>query len=260
MSYTGASVASNARQSLGAALGALQAEPNIPPDVLNVAQNVAQAMGALFQAEQAADEQAGKAAVRSALGSLSQTLALLQDVRSQHPGISTATEALARVMSQLFPLTAVPTKAPPAPSQPVGGVDIPRAPGVPQGLTGAGPSIPPNAPAVRHDLKKVELEANIGANTESNFFVGFSGEIAEGGVFIATYVALERGQPCTVLVTLPGGFETKVEGVVKFVRDPMDFSSDSEPGVGVQFLGLAKEPRELILRFIKKRAPMFYDE
>jgi uncharacterized protein (TIGR02266 family) len=260
MSYTGASAARSGRESLGAALGALQAEPDIPPDVLNVAQNVAQAMGALYQAEQAGDETTGKAAVRTALGSLSQTLALLQDVRSQHPGISAATEAIAKVMSQLFPLTAVPSKAPPPPAQPPEGPPIPRAPGVPQGLAHDGLSVPPNAPPIRHDLKKVELEANIGANTESNFFVGFSGEIAEGGVFIATYSALERGQPCSVLVTLPGGFETRVEGVVKFVRDPMDFSSDSEPGIGIQFLGLEKEARDLILRFIKKRAPMFYDE
>jgi hypothetical protein len=40
----------------------------------------------------------------------------------------------------------------------------------------------------------------------------------------------------------------------------MDFGSDSEPGMGVQFEGLTAEQRELILRFIRKRAPMFYDE
>lgn len=260
MSYSGASTASGARQSLGQALAVLQSDANIPPDVLSIAQNMAQAVGALFNAEHAPDETAGKAAVRAALGSLSQTLALLQDVRSHHPGIAAATESIAKVMSALFPLTAVPSKAPPAPAS-FATPQIPRAAPVPGAFATQGQR-PSSAPvAARHDLPRAALEANIGATTESNFFVGFSGEIAEGGVFIATYTALERGQPVTVTVTLPGGFETKVNGVVRFVRDPLDFAADSEPGIGVQFeSGLPRDTRELVLRFIRKRAPMFYDE
>ena len=98
MSYSGASTASGARENLGQALAALQGDPNIPQDILNVAQNMARAVGSLFNAEKAADESAGKQEVRAALGFLSQTLALLQEVRSQHPGIATATESIARVM------------------------------------------------------------------------------------------------------------------------------------------------------------------
>src|SRR5262249_33316305 len=137
---------------------------------------------------------------------------------------------------------------------------VPAAPGVPQGF-GMGAPSPQGAPSQQQFKGKlVELEANIGATTESNFFVGFSGEIADGGVFIGTDSAVARGPPVRVLITLPGGFETKIDGTVKFVRDPMDMSSDAEPGVGVQFHGLQAETRELILRFIRKRAPMFYDE
>lgn len=244
MTYSGAAAAKSAREELGQALEALQKDSNIPPDVMSVAQNTAQAVGMLFEAEKAADETAGKAHVKQALGSLSQTLALLQDVRSQHPGTTTATEAIAKVMGVLFPLTSAPSKFPP----PGGSMRPPEG----------GRSVRPAAPA--YTGPRQELEANIGANTESNFFVGFSGEIAEGGVFIATYTALERNTPVTVLVTLPGGFETKINGRVLWVRDPMDFTDESEPGIGVQFESLAAETRELILRFIKKRPPIFYDE
>jgi uncharacterized protein (TIGR02266 family) len=145
------------------------------------------------------------------------------------------------------------------PPAPVGGghsPSIPKAAAVPQ-VGGHGPS---HAPTPSRGGKREQVEANIGATTESNFFVGFSGEIAEGGVFAATYATHPRGTPIEVLVTLPGGFETKINGVVRFVRDSMDFGSDSEPGMGVQFEGLTAEQRELILRFIRKRAPMFYDE
>ena len=83
MTYSGATQARTAREALGKALEALQQDPNIPNDVLAVAQNIALAVGALFEAERASSEPDGKASVKSALGSLSQTLALLQPEHQQ---------------------------------------------------------------------------------------------------------------------------------------------------------------------------------
>jgi len=103
------------------------------------------------------------------------------------------------------------------------------------------------------------LEANLGATTQSNFYVGFSGEIAHGGVFLATYEAFPKDTSVRMLVTLPGGFEFECDGYVRFVRDPMDFASESEPGMGIQFEGLSEEARDLVMRFIRKRPPIFYD-
>jgi len=90
--------------------------------------------------------------------------------------------------------------------------------------------------------------------------VGFSGEVAEGGVFLSTYEVLARGTYVQMLVTLPGGFDFSVPGMVRFVRDPMNFSSDSEPGMGIQFEALDDKARQLVMRFIAKRPPVFYDE
>ncbi|GAB4216045.1 MAG: hypothetical protein OHK0013_42150 [Sandaracinaceae bacterium] len=119
----------------------------------------------------------------------------------------------------------------------------------------------PEPVGYRGNQHREAIEVNIGATTESNFFVGFSGEIAEGGVFAATYNIFPRATPMRVHITLPGGFDRVVNGVVKFVRDPMDLSADDAvPGMGIQFEGLDAESRELILRFVRKRPPMFYDE
>lgn len=104
-----------------------------------------------------------------------------------------------------------------------------------------------------------KVEANIGATTQSNFYVGFSGEIAHGGVFLSTYEVLPKDTSVVLLVTLPGGFEFETDAYVRFVRDPMDFDSGAEPGMGVQFENLSDEARDLVLRFIRKRGPMFYD-
>ena len=114
MGYSGADDARNARESLGKALEVLQQETDVPDEVLAITQNVAQAIGALFEAEHASTEPDGKAGVKSALGTLSQTLALLQDVKSQYGGVLTATENIADVISRLFPLSNKPSARPEA--------------------------------------------------------------------------------------------------------------------------------------------------
>lgn len=246
MSYTGAVAAAQSRELLGMVLESLQRDPKIPEDVLAVTQNIAQAVGALFEAERASSDLDGKSSVKHAMGSLSQTMALLQDVKTRHDGIDTATRTLAEVMSRLYPLTSAPSLRPSMQPATAPRVSIPTSAPVPKEAAPAG------------NEARDQLEANVGATTESNFFVGFSGEIAEGGVFVATYLTLAIGAKVDVLVTLPGGFAKKIPGTVRFVRDPMDM--ESEPGVGVRFDQLDDEARELILRFIRKRPPLFYDE
>ncbi|QQR91909.1 MAG: PilZ domain-containing protein [Myxococcales bacterium] len=307
MSYSGVEKSSTARTSLGAALEALQADTNIPGDVMEVASNIAGAVGALFEAEHASSEVDGKSCVKRAIAILSQTLALLQDVRAENQGIELATKTIAEAMSTLYPLSTAQTRFPPAhdaqpdaekfayaktqfqtasqmpkpvantPSiQPDKAASVPPVSHAPQSPShtphpaSASPSAQPavsGAPATENravsvpiSAERQELEANIGANTETNLFVGFSGEISEGGVFVATYNVLAKGTPVHLLLTLPGGFEMNLFGVVRFVRDPMDFSSDSEPGIGGAFESLSQEHRQLLLRFIQKRPPIFYDE
>ena len=313
MGYSSAAEARQGREALGKALEVLQQDEDVPKEVLGIIQNVAKSVGALFEAEYASTEPDGKACVKSALGTLSQTLALLQDVKSEHSGVQSATERIADVVTILFPLTnkpsvrpgagsqrpasqrpasappaqrsasqrspasappaqrspaqrspasAPPASAPPAPqplvpsnrpstrplsSSPVSGAPAP----IPTSM------LPPPAPIPTGGRQPVE--ANLGATTQSNFYVGFSGEIAHGGVFLATYEALPKDTSVSMLVTLPGGFEFECDGYVRFVRDPMDFMSESEPGMGIQFEGLSNEARDLVLRFIRKRPPIFYD-
>lgn len=320
MTYTGAQTARTARERLGQALAALQQHADIPQDVMAVASNIAQSIGALFEAERASSDLDGRSSVKNALGTLGQTLALLQDVPPQYKArLEPAVEAIAAAMSALYPLAHAATVPPPqsayAAATAVGHIP-PHAP-VPNigPAPGAAPAPQParpasqysqhgNAPAAQYAATqpahvaaapvaaapaagapvaaapvaptrsrtsgpppaptptngRASVEANIGATTESNFFVGFSGEISEGGVFLATYDVLPVRASVEVLVTLPGGFEFKVNGWVRYVRDPFDFSADSDPGMGIQFENLMPSDRELIMRFIRKRAPTFYDD
>ena len=350
MAYSSSAEARQARELLGKALEALQKDSEVPEEVLGLTQNVAKSIGALFEAEYASTEVDGKTCVRNALGTLSQTLALLQDVKSEHAGVETATESIADVISILFPLTNKPSvrpeltplastapqsrppqstrprSAPPQSTPPQSTRPLPGSPqsAPPQSVppssrppASAPPvrvapsilppaSVPPSIrppssrppssrpPSSRPPLshrpserpqsgrprsgapqpiptsllpppppipkgERQAVEANLGATTQSNFYVGFSGEIAHGGVFLATYEALPKDTSVRMLVTLPGGFEFECEGYVRFVRDPMDFMSESEPGMGIQFENLSDEARNLVLRFIRQRPPIFYD-
>ncbi|MDB4976295.1 MAG: Signal recognition particle receptor protein FtsY, partial [Myxococcaceae bacterium] len=137
--------------------------------------------------------------------SLSQTMALLQDLKSGHRGVVAATASIAGAMSKLHPLTVVPSMVP-----------------------GRMSSIPPGYhPAAAPGARRSDVEANVGVSSETNFYVGFSGEIAEGGVFVATYTTLDVGSLVNVTVSLPGGYEFRVPGFVHFVRDPMDITDES---------------------------------
>ena len=310
MGYSSAGEARQAREALGKALEALQQDEDVPEEVLGIIQNVAKSVGALFEAEYASTEPDGKTCVKNALGTLSQTLALLQDVKSEHSGVQTATESIADVISILFPLTNKPSVRPgsasqhpesqrpasqhPASQRPASQRPVSQRPASQRSSASAPPAnrplssrppserplspsnrqlsgrpvsgapapiptsmLPPPAPIPTGERRPVE--ANLGATTQSNFYVGFSGEIAHGGVFLATYEALPKDTSVSMLVTLPGGFEFECDGYVRFVRDPMDFMSESEPGMGIQFEGLSDEARDLVLRFIRKRPPIFYD-
>ena len=351
MGYSSAGEARQAREALGKALEALQQDEDVPKEVLGIIQNVAKSVGALFEAEYASTEPDGKSCVKSALGTLSQTLALLQDVKSEHSGVQGATEGIADVITILFPLTnkpsvrpdaasqrsrsqrsasqrsasqrsasqrsasqrspasappasappasappasAPPASAPPASASPASAsalqaaVSPPNRPVSSKPPASAPPALRPLSPSNRPSTRPLSsnpvsgapapiptsmlpppapiptgvrrpVEANLGATTQSNFYVGFSGEIAHGGVFLATYEALPKDTSVSMLVTLPGGFELECDGYVRFVRDPMDFMSESEPGMGIQFEGLSDEARDLVLRFIRKRPPIFYD-
>jgi uncharacterized protein (TIGR02266 family) len=116
-------------------------------------------------------------------------------------------------------------------------------------------SIPPND---RRQQQRVELAVEVGLRSESNFYTGFSGDISEGGVFIATYNLLPQGSRVEVSFGLPGGHEIVTAAEVRWIFDPIDINE--QPGMGVRFLSLTEHQAEAIRQFMELRAPMFFDD
>jgi uncharacterized protein (TIGR02266 family) len=129
--------ARNARDALARALNALQADPNVPPALMDLAAPIAQAMGALMNVERT-----GVVMPHAdvALNNVRTSLQSLQQQPSTHPAVAQAMEAVASSLgivhtlwrmgqpgvAQPAPAQAVAPAFPPQPPRPGGPVSVPR--------------------------------------------------------------------------------------------------------------------------------------
>ncbi|MCA9514557.1 MAG: TIGR02266 family protein [Myxococcales bacterium] len=111
--------------------------------------------------------------------------------------------------------------------------------------------------APRREQPRVRMDAEIDLHSASNFFAGFSENISDGGLFIATERVVPVGADVDLAFRLPNGIEIRGRGVVRWLRRAGD--DESQPaGVGVQFVNLSGTAAEAIERFIQSRDPIFF--
>lgn len=108
--------------------------------------------------------------------------------------------------------------------------------------------------------RRVRMQASIDLKSESNFYQGFSTNLSEGGIFVATVQLSARGTPVDLQFTLPGGKKLEVKGEVRWVREPNDLTPEICPGVGIQFTELSDDAAAAIKAFIGSREPMFFPD
>jgi uncharacterized protein (TIGR02266 family) len=109
-------VARNARESLARGLNALQSDPSLPQQLVDLGQPIAQAMGALYKIEASGGTQLQPHA-GLALANVQGALAALQAQPAQHPAVSSAMEAVAGALGGVHSLNrAAPAAAAPAPA------------------------------------------------------------------------------------------------------------------------------------------------
>lgn len=176
----------------------------------------------------------------AAMEYLRRALELLQQTGEER--FEEANRVLAKTMAILYPLS----KTVGHPSH----LPDPAAPA----------KLPPGSE--RRLARRLDIEAEIGFESDSNFFMGLTEDISAGGIFIATYDVRAIGSPMTVNFTLPDGHLVCAEGVVRWVREYHGGDSDAEnmPGMGVQFMGLSEQDQRAIDRFLARRQPIFYDD
>jgi uncharacterized protein (TIGR02266 family) len=115
-------------------------------------------------------------------------------------------------------------------------------------------------PNGRRETPRVRMQAAVDFGSDTNFFTGFSTNISEGGLFIATVQVLELGTPVDLQFSLPSGERLAVHGVVRWTREINDQTPDIFPGIGVQFTNVPESTHELLKTFVATREPMFYPD
>ena len=117
-----------------------------------------------------------------------------------------------------------------------------------------------NAEKRAHD--RIDHRVAVTVTSESNFYTGFTQDISEGGVFVATPDLLPIGAMVEFELALGGGKGTvTVRGEVRWVRELSEYNPDAPPGFGVRFTNLHPKVADIINAFIDaRRDSMFYDD
>jgi uncharacterized protein (TIGR02266 family) len=135
------------------------------------------------------------------------------------------------------------------------------------------PPPPPPLPKIMKSCEGMErrkspratLETEVNMASSSTFFTGYTQDISEGGVFVATYNMQPMGSSIDLTLTLPNNTVIEVRGVVRWKREAWNGSDwkendDAPAGMGIMFENLSENDREAINAFIEQRSPMFFDE
>jgi len=181
-----------------------------------------------------------KNGVEATMDHLRRTLELMQAGERKSDELTAATETVAKTLAIMYPILKSiekPARIPERPSK-----------------------LPPDSPfKERRAAPRAEIEADIGFQSETNFFMGFTEDISTGGLFIATYDVRPMGSSLNINFTLPNGHLVSAEGIVRWVREYNETTPDTPPGMGVQFENLQPVDKEAIHSFIEERPAMFYD-
>jgi len=231
-----------AREMLGAALGQIQDIRDARLNVEGVTASIAKAVGALFAVQASApDEPAHCAGVCQAMDYLRGTLAQMQEITGDETALADATKTIAKTLAILYPVSKVQARQSMLPGAPAAS------------FRG---EIPSDA---RRSVQRFSIDTEIGFQSESNFYTGFTEDVSEGGLFLASYDCRPIGAALYVNFTLPDGHLVSTEGIVRWIREYNRLAPNTMPGMGVQFTSLGRDDRSAINRFLTQREPMFYE-
>ena len=109
---------------------------------------------------------------------------------------------------------------------------------------------------------RVELKVQVDMRNENTFFTGFSENISEGGLFVATEAPYEIGESLEFELKIMGTeiLAGEFKAIVRWVR-PANTAGGLPAGMGLQFVDLPPEATAGIQRFIDSRMKdtLFFD-
>lgn len=112
-------------------------------------------------------------------------------------------------------------------------------------------------PALRA-VASFTVRAALGGDSEDNLFADLGYDVADGGVFVATYDPPPVGAVVDVTLTLPGDRELSLSGTVRFIRDAAHASDGLPAGCGIEWKDLPVEAACALDAFARTREPLLY--
>ncbi len=106
--------------------------------------------------------------------------------------------------------------------------------------------------------RRVTLQANVDLYSDTNFYTGFSSDLSDGGIFVATCNILDEGTEVDIAFTLPGNCRIEARGIVRWLREFNDQHPDVAPGMGIEFVEMPDDSRHAVHAFTSKREPIFW--
>ncbi len=116
-------------------------------------------------------------------------------------------------------------------------------------------SVRPDGGAERRSVPRIPIEVEVSVHSESQFYVGLTGDLSAGGLFVATWRRLPVGAEIELVLSLPDG-PVNARGRVRWVRD---LGEGVAPGLGVEFDELSAADRQRVETFCTQRAPLYVD-
>lgn len=109
-------------------------------------------------------------------------------------------------------------------------------------------------------FERVDINVEVNLRNENTFFTGFSENVSEGGLFVATEAPYDIGEHIELSLSLMGAESTPLVGVVRWVR-PGGTSGGLPAGMGIQFVDMDETVKRALQSFVDSGAKdtLFFD-
>jgi len=106
---------------------------------------------------------------------------------------------------------------------------------------------------------RISAELEVSLSGPHNFFTGFTQNISNGGLFIATHQVYPIGTEFNIALKIDGN-DLSVLAKVVWLRESTPFLPEGiDPGMGLKFVDLNEQGGVIVEEFLKKKEPLFYD-
>ena len=107
--------------------------------------------------------------------------------------------------------------------------------------------------------RRLSLELEVSLQSDSNFYIGLTENLSNGGIFVATHLVQPVGTAVALTLRLPNKkTPLTMGGRVRWVRD-LSVTIDAPPGMGIEFETISDSDARAIRDFLVARTPLFFD-